>query len=267
VRVIQEPTDLPGSLTVVGTGIKAVAQVTQEAVSHIRRADRLVYLAGDPVTAQWLQDLNPSASSLSSSYAVGGARRDAYEDMVERVLEPVRAGQRVCMATYGHPGVCGYPGHEAVRRARTEGYRAAMLPGVSSQDCLFADLGIDPGRDGCQSYEATNFLLCRRPPDPATALVLWQVGLLGQTDYRRQFSTAGLPLLVEALATVYGLSHRVTLYENAVYPLCDSVIRQMELAQLPDAQVSWAMTLFVPPLTAAPTNTEMAARLAALLRT
>jgi hypothetical protein len=38
-----------------------------------------------------------------------------------------------------------------------------MLPGISAEDCLFADLGIDPGIYGCQSYEATDFLANGRP--------------------------------------------------------------------------------------------------------
>ena len=40
-----------------------------------------------------------------------------------------------------HPGVYVAPSHETVLRARAEGYPARMLPGISSEDCLFADLG------------------------------------------------------------------------------------------------------------------------------
>jgi hypothetical protein len=140
-----------------------------------------------------------------------------------------------------------------------------MLPGVSCDGCLFADLGIDPARDGCQSFEATNFLLCRRTIDPQVPLLLWQVGMLGQSDYRRHFSTAGLPLLVEALATIYGPEHRVTLYEAAVYAVCDPVVRHVELHRLPQEDLSWSMTLYVPPLRRAEPDPELAARLAALL--
>jgi hypothetical protein len=34
-----------------------------------------------------------------------------------------------------------------------------MLPAVSAEDCLFADLGVDPGAAGCQSHEAADFLI------------------------------------------------------------------------------------------------------------
>jgi hypothetical protein len=41
-------------------------------------------------------------------------------------------------------------------RSSTDGFDAVMLPGISAEDCLFADLGIDPGMIGCQSFEATD---------------------------------------------------------------------------------------------------------------
>jgi uncharacterized protein YabN with tetrapyrrole methylase and pyrophosphatase domain len=254
-----------GRLTVVGTGIEAVAQITQETVAHIKRADKLLHLATDPVTTQWLHELNPSAEALNTSYAPGRPRIESYEEMVARILEPVRAGKRVCFTAYGHPGVCVYPSHEAIRRARAEGHHAVMLPGISCEDCLYADLGIDPGRDGCHAYEASHFLLYRRAIDVCSGLILWQIGPLGQTDWKLQFSTAGLPLLVEVLAEAYGPGHIVTLYEAATYAICEPLIVRLELSRVPEARVSWMTTMYVPPLRCAERDPVMASRLRALL--
>src|SRR5947207_15537569 len=104
--------------------------------------------------------------------------------MVEQILQAVRAGRQVCGAFFGHPAVLVDPAHAAVRRAREEGYPAAILPGISAEACLFADLGIDPGVCGCQSYEATDFLVRPRAFDTGTALVLWQVGALAEPNAR-----------------------------------------------------------------------------------
>ena len=65
--------------------------------------------------------------------------------MVERILSYVRRGLNVCVVFYGHPGV--HPGHESIRRARMEGFSASKLPGISAEDCLFAELGIDPSKN------------------------------------------------------------------------------------------------------------------------
>src|SRR5690606_41924587 len=53
----------------------------------------------------------------------------------------------------------------------SEGFVARMEPGISAEACLYADLGIDPGRHGVQSMEATHFLVYDRVPD-TSGLVL-----------------------------------------------------------------------------------------------
>jgi len=39
-----------------------------------------------------------------------------------------------------------------------------MLPGISAEECLFADRGIDPAQTGACSFEATDFLVHHRQP-------------------------------------------------------------------------------------------------------
>ena len=151
----------------------------------IEQAEKVLYLVTDPVTEIWIKQLNPTAESLSSSYEDNKPRIDAYVAMIERVLGFVRDGLDVCAIFYGHPGVFVYPSHEAVRLARTEGYSASMFPGISAEDCLFADLGIDPARSGCQSFEATDFLVHRRKFDSTSSLILWQIGVVGDLGYKR----------------------------------------------------------------------------------
>jgi hypothetical protein len=57
----------------------------------------------------------------------------------------------------------------------------------------------------------------------------------------------------------------VYLYEAAVYPIYDPLVRRVELTGLSEAQVTTATTLYVPALGCAEPDPEMAARLAALL--
>src|SRR5262245_3102696 len=143
-----------GSLQVVGTGYLIAGHATPQAVAAMRRAEKLFYLVGDRPTRAWLESLNPSAESLQDSYAVGKRRSCSYQGMVARILARLRQGLDVCAAFYGHPGVMAIPSHVAIRQAREEGYDAWMLPAISAADCLYADLGIDPGAQGCQSFEA-----------------------------------------------------------------------------------------------------------------
>ncbi len=238
-----------GQLVVVGTGLRTTGHFTSEAIAWIRAADKVLYVVGDPVAEEVLRTLNPDAvESLQDLYGEGKERQDTYDQMVERILECVRSGLRTCAAFYGHPGVFVYPSHVAVRRARAEGFSAIMLPGISAEDCLFADLGIDPAAYGCQSYEATDYLFSQRRLEPSSALVLWQVGVVGSTTFTSgEYDRSLLPLLVAKLSETYPPHHRVFVYEAAVQIGCPPRVVQCPLAQLAATPMSAATTLFVPP--------------------
>lgn len=252
-----------GSLTVVGTGIRLIGDVTADAFAHMEQAEKLLFLVADPATQYWIRSRNPSAESLDVFYGEGKNRLTTYEQMIDRILACVREGLQVCLAIYGHPGVFVYPSHQAIERARREGFEARMLPGISAEDCLFADLGFDPGTYGCQSFEATDFLVHRRRFDTHVSLVLWQIAVIGELGYRTDqlYNRAGLQVLAEVLKEDYGPDHEVVVYEAAQYPVCNAVIERVRLEALPDAHVSGISTLYVPPLARASLDTEMVRRL------
>jgi uncharacterized protein YabN with tetrapyrrole methylase and pyrophosphatase domain len=239
-----------GSLVVVGTGIKLVVQTTLEALNCMRSAEKLFYLVTDRATETWIKGLNPSATTLESCYDEGKPRPKSYREMADLILASVRADLQVCAAYYGHPGVFVTSAHEAIRRARALGFSARMLPGVSTEDCLFADLGVDPAVSGCQGFEATDFLASRRRFDPTSALVLWQVGVLGEPSIRKDMSCRPerLEVLTAFLRRYYPARHRVVLYQAAQFPICDATIKRVELQRLPREIVRPLMTLYVPPL-------------------
>ncbi len=248
-------------LVVVGTGIQVSAHATPLACSHVAQADKVLYLTTDAVAAAWVFANNATAESLQRFYAPGKPRSATYEEMVEHVMSFVRSGLAVCMAVYGHPGVFTYATHESVRRARAEGYEARMLPAISAEDCLFADLGVDPADHGCQSYEATDFLVHDRIADPTSALVLWQIGVVGNFGYVDGTSRDGLAVLVEALVARYGAAHPVVIYHASPHPIVPPAIQRIALADMLGADVVPMSTLYVPPLHAPRINVAMAHRL------
>jgi len=250
-----------GSLTVVGTGIELGSHLTQAAREEIEQAEVVLCLVAEPVTNAFLQQLNVNARSLHGHYRLGEERSKAYAAMTEEILTEVRSGKRVCVAFYGHPGVFVTPSHDAVRLAREEGFPARMLPAVSAEDCLFADVGFDPGRQGCQSYEATDFLVRRRVVDPTAALVLWQVGTVGCDGASAEAQPTGLPVLVERLLELYPPGHEVVVYEASPYVGFDPVLRRVALAKVSAEDVTAMATLYVPPLTPVDPDPTVLARL------
>jgi len=253
-----------GSLTVVGTGIAFGVQLTPQARIAIERADDVFYLLAEPIGEEWFTKFNGSSHPLRHHYAADRERSETYERMVEEIMLAVRRGRTVCAAFYGHPGVFASPAHEAIRRARDEGFTALMLPSVSAEDCLFADLGVDPGETGCQSYEATDFLLRRRKVDPAVPLVLWQVAFIGV----KKAPVAPVPetfaVLVEYLLEFYDGDHVATVYEASPYPVGSPNIRSAPLSEVGGLELGPMSTLYVPPAVETPTDPAMRERLESL---
>ncbi|MCG9697228.1 SAM-dependent methyltransferase [Shewanella sp. Isolate11] len=254
-----------GSLICVGTGLNLAGQISVLSKSYIEHADVVFALVPDGFAQTWLERLNKDVRSLQGYYAQPGEiknRRDSYEQMVEAVLSEVRANKRVVCALYGHPGVFACVGHIAIKRARQLGYRAKMEPGISAEACLWADLGIDPGYSGHQSFEASQFMFYGHQPDPTTHLLLWQIGIAGEHTLTEFVTNSErLQVLVELLNQWYPLDHQVVLYEAPNLPIDKPRIESIELQQLPEAQLSSITTLLVPPVQRLQVNHQVLAKL------
>ncbi len=245
----QGPRDI-GTVVFVGTGFSLMLHATLEAVGQIEIADKLFHLVAEPAAAYWLKSLNPTAESLAPFYAEGKSRMRAYEEMVERILSHVHRGEHVCVAFYGHPAVGVEPTQMVLRRARAEGFSARILPGISSDACLYADLGIDPMDHGIQAYEASRFVAREPRIDTGTGLILWQAGFVGESsmNFSGRSHGPGVRHLVSILRRYYPASHPVAAYEASPYPIAPSWIAWTRLHSLANAIRSTATTVFIPPV-------------------
>lgn len=237
-----------GSLTVVGTGIEVVSHLTTQAEHLIFHAEKVFFVVPGPWADEWMQNLNQTSESLTPLYHRHTSRLDTYNAMVEKVMEAVRQGLQVCAVFYGHPGVFVLPSNEMIKQARAEGYQAKMYPAVSAEDCLFAELGVDPSVSGCQSFEATDFLLRHRVFDPYTGLILWQIGMIGHSGKTATKDRRGLKVLANVLTETYGGSHKVTVYEAPMHPEHKPRIERIPLKRLPTVRMTTITTLYVPPI-------------------
>lgn len=258
-------TSSTGSLACVGIGITLGSHISPLARSHIEKAEVVFTAVSDGIVELWLKEMNPDVRSLQPYYAEGKPRPQTYREMVEAMMTEVRAGKRVCGVFYGHPGVFAWAPHRAIKVAREEGYAAHMEPGISSEDCLYADLGIDPGKVGCQHFDTTQFMLFRRNVDPSAWLILWQVGLAGEQTGRR-FATgpAYRQVLVDVLLRNYPLDHEVTVYRAVTLPIHAPRMDRLALSQLPKIDLSMSDTLVIPPARDLEIDPEIQVRLSAL---
>ena len=242
-----------GSLVIVGTGILTPAHLSQESINQIEVADIVHVLVPDPLGLSTIRALNANIKNLGDLYfdetsnKNGSNRLEAYDLMVEAILEDVRRGNRVCAIFYGHPGVFVYPSHVSIEKARAEGFEARMLPAISAEDCLYADLGFDPGDNGCQSYEASQFLFFQHTLNVNALLILWQIGVVGdETLTKLAPAEHGLQMLRERLLDWYPKDHQVILYEATRLPIMPARIEYISIDALPKFNVQAITTLVIP---------------------
>jgi hypothetical protein len=89
-----------GSLVVVGSGIRALHQMTVEARGRIASADKVFYAVCDPITEEWIDKACPAAENLLAFYAEGKNRLESYDEMIDAIMNDVRGGLRVCAVFY-----------------------------------------------------------------------------------------------------------------------------------------------------------------------
>jgi len=254
-----------GSLACVGLGMTLGSHLTPLARSHIEQADVVFAGLSDNIVETWLQRMHPDVRSLQPYYREGKSRMRTYREWVDVMMAEVRAGKRVCGVFYGHPGIFAWSPHKAVETARAEGFEAHMEPGISAEDFLYADLGIDPGSVGCTHFEATQLLFYERRIDASAYLVLWQVGVVGDRSPARVATGAAYrQILVDVLAADYPLDHEIILYRAATLPIERPRIRRVALRDLPHTAMSTEETVVIPPAAALKPNLSVQERLAAL---
>jgi len=244
-----------GSLTIVGSGIKAVSHLTLEALNYIDNADIVYYTVADPETEMLIKKRNPNSIDLYEWYDDNKFREETYVQMAEMMLQSVRSGKNTVGVFYGNPAVFAAPTHRAINIAKSEGYEAKMLPGISSIDCLFADLGVDPAVSGCQIFEASDLLLHNRQVNLDQQLIILQVGSVGNFSFNfKGFNNDKLDVLLDFLIDKYGGAHEVIHYIANIFSFQQLIIEKITLSELKNSKekLTGISTLYIPPKTKKP---------------
>lgn len=112
-------------------------------------------------------------------------------------------------------------------------------------DCLFSDLQIDPGDQGCFAIDATELLIYERHLDIYAHNILWQISNLGMHDTRQ---TQKLKDLCDYLRNFYQDEQSICIYEAALLPLQKPRIEWLKLRQLKQARINAISTLYIAPV-------------------
>jgi hypothetical protein len=123
-------------------------------------------------------------------------------------------------------------------------------------------LNIDPARSGCQSYEATQFLIHKKKIDITSSLILWQIDVVGNMTYtQKNNKLKKLQILVDALLKYYSPNQTIIIYEASQYAICEPIIKRTTLSKLIDEDVSPISTLYIPPAESATADEKILVKL------
>ncbi|MCZ4806720.1 SAM-dependent methyltransferase [Legionella pneumophila] len=232
-------------LIVVGSGIKSISHLTEETKRVIQNADKVLYLLNEDNLKQWIQREAKNSESLDSIYFSSKKRIEAYQALTNHIIEEYKKVSILCVVFYGHPTVFADSALNAVRQIKKDGGEAIILPAVSAQDCLFSDLEIDPGDQGCFSIEATELVLFERFIDVHAHLILWQVANFGRTDGKK---ANNLSILKDYLSDYYPADYSICLYEAPSLPTCSPRIEWIQLCHMDQSVISSITTVYIPPI-------------------
>lgn len=211
----------PFDIYIAGLGNVGTRQITKEVEEVLRKSERVFLLFYQKVLHDYIaNDLGTPVTDLHSEYEEGLDRSKTYRKMADRVMSAaIDATAPITLELYGHPTIFVSPTRIIQEEAPEKGLLVKVLPGISSIDCIFAEIGFDPGTSGIQMYEATDFLVRRFTPDPSVPLFLWQIGTLETGLYSSKRSKPErFVRLRQYLQKFYPADHILYLLRTATYP-------------------------------------------------
>ena len=215
-----------------------------------------MYLVNEPITKQWIERYSKLSESLDATYFSENDRQNSYDKIRDKILAELETYNFITVVLYGHPTIFADPGLQAIIAAQKNSIETIILPGISVENCLYADLKIDPGQFGCFHVEATELLLYDKIIDPTAHICIWQVGIPNSSH-----TTNHLKLLLIKLKNYYPEDHSAILYEAAMYPGIEPRIHQFSLGDIEVQSIGTLSTLYIPPLAQRKLNMGVLTRL------
>ncbi|WP_042370301.1 SAM-dependent methyltransferase [Streptacidiphilus neutrinimicus] len=240
----------PVDIYIVGLGIRNVQQITREAEQAIQLSKKVFTVHAGFGLDEFLKTLCPDVRSLVGKYEEGGDRLRTYRAMAAEVLNAALDDSPVCFASYGHPKIYVYPTNLIEKAAPLLGLTVRVLPGISALDTILADLGLDPGPNGLQMYEATDLLARERPLQPDVPCLLWQVSAVESAMYSTKRGNAErYRRLQDFLVRTYPPGHQLTMVLSPTYALLEPLKETFPVGELAErlARGLQIGTLYIPP--------------------
>lgn len=254
--------DDPIDIYVVGLGMVAIRQMTNEAEAAIDNSER-VYAVDykTDLLERYVSDRVDGFVDLTNEYTEGENRAKAYERMAQEVIDGAKeCDGPVTFALYGHPLVFVTPSRWIIEHAPEEGLEVEVQPGISSMDCIYCDLNLDPSENGIQMFEATDLLVREFELNPYVPAMIWQIGTVESLQYSKDIERdpGQFTRLKEYLTQYYPPDHEVSIVQTSTYPITDSKVLEFEIQEFESMadEINPIQTLYVPPVERKPIQNQ-----------
>jgi uncharacterized protein YabN with tetrapyrrole methylase and pyrophosphatase domain len=232
-------------LCVLGSGIKTIAHITLETVEFVKNSDIVLFLVNEPLLKDYIKDLSKNSFDLEETYYSNDNRKEAYQLISEKIVEQLELYDKVSVILYGHPIYCSSPAQKAIRVAKDKGINIISCPAVSSLDCLFSDLNIDPAEYGMQIYTADQFINENIKPTTSSYLVLLQSGFINFDKHVHLSNTVHFNALLKSLKSIYHQENEIIIYESSIYPNITPLVTKKTLQTLEPDDISSLSTIII----------------------
>ena len=235
--------------------------LTEAATRHLQALDRLILRTTIHPTVAGLP-AHLAIESFDAVYEQAGSFEEIYQEIAERLLRRVRAGESVTYAVPGHPLVAEATTRRLLVAAKAEQIPTRIISGLSFVEPVCEALGLDPFEHGLQLLDALDLSPPKEAPwNGDDAWIHKQGGggyeaplvpfpllptrpvLLSQVYNRRVASDAKLVLLQR-----YPGDHQVTMVWSA--GSAEGMrMRTVELSELDhQADLDHLTSVYIPPL-------------------
>lgn len=238
---------------IIGTGMVGYRQLTREAEAALAKSDKVYLVHGQKSVEEYIRDEHSvDVIDLIEEYTPQEERSATYNRMAKRVLAGAeKTSGTICFALYGHPMVYVSPARIVAEQGAERGLNIEILPGISSMDCLYTDIHLDPASNGIQMFEATDLLLREFDLNPDVPVMIWQIGTVETVLYTQADSKPGrFTNIRNYLERFYPSDHIVSLLKTATYPITESERIDFELHKFEEMhnQIDPVHTLYIPPV-------------------
>jgi uncharacterized protein YabN with tetrapyrrole methylase and pyrophosphatase domain len=172
-------------ISVIGSGMLGVNQITTEGFSVIQSVDRVLWIGDIAGLKEYLSQHEILHEDLSYLYEDGGVDINNYTRIIQHIKNVLTECKHVALIVPGHPRI-GVTIVQLLQKLSQDGtFTFHCYPGISSFDAMINDIGIDPLEEGGSILDVNRLIIYDYAMDPCVNYFIYHVCSIGNanTDY------------------------------------------------------------------------------------